>query len=144
MADHIEQAAPWTIKGMPVEVREKAVRYARMEGVSVAEWMTRAVETQANRQDGNDVIAPAAPSERAAADAQLAMMAIGAANALAAMQTAGLPVTKVAARETVALVRDHVRAARGLPGLPTRQTRKIIGQTVNQDVDGSPDRLAAE
>ena len=60
MADQ-DPAAPWTIKAVPVQVREKAVRYARMEGCTMAEWLTKAVETQADRQDGNQVIPPGKP-----------------------------------------------------------------------------------
>jgi hypothetical protein len=54
-------AAPWTIKAVPVAVREKAVRYARMDGCTMAEWLTKAVETQAAKQDANQVIPPGKP-----------------------------------------------------------------------------------
>jgi hypothetical protein len=49
MADQ-ETAAPWTIKAVPVHIREKAVRYARMDGITMAEWLAKAVETEASRQ----------------------------------------------------------------------------------------------
>ena len=61
MADQPEPAAPWTVKAVPVRVREKAVRYAKMDGVTMAEWLGRAVDTEANRQDGNQVIPPGNP-----------------------------------------------------------------------------------
>src|SRR3954451_6969061 len=38
MADQ-DPAAPWTIKAVPVHIREKAVRYARMDGCTMAEWL---------------------------------------------------------------------------------------------------------
>ena len=56
-----DPAAPWTIEAVPVAVREKAVRYARMEGVTMAEWLSRAVETQAQMQEANQVLLPGKP-----------------------------------------------------------------------------------
>jgi hypothetical protein len=119
-------SAPWMIKAMPVHVREKAVRYAKMAGVTMAEWMGRAVETQATLQDGNRVIPPSKPEQtRQASGLDLGDVA-AALQAMAAAQAAGLPVSKAAVRGVVALIREDVRAARGLPD---RQTRPRIGQT---------------
>lgn len=138
MANESDQTAPWTIKAVPVAVREKAVRYARMDGVTMAEWLTRAVQTEANRQDGDAVIGPRDAAPPPALSVDLGGVA-AVLQAMAAAAAAGLPVTKVAVRETVTLVRDQVRAARGLPA---RQTRRAIGQTVSVDQEISA--LAAE
>jgi hypothetical protein len=141
MADQ-ESSAPWTIKAVPVAVREKAVRYARMDGCTMAEWLTKAVETQANRQDGNQVIPPDKPGETA-----LPVLSVGLGEAAAALQSlataasAGLPVSKTAARETVALIRAHIRVGRGLP---PRQTRRQNGQTLHLEHVAKPDQLVAE
>ena len=40
------ESAPWQIKSMPIGTREKAVRYAKMRGETMAEWMARAVDTK--------------------------------------------------------------------------------------------------
>jgi hypothetical protein len=136
--------APWTIKSVPVHIREKAVRYARMDGTTMAEWLAKAVETQAARQDGNQVIPPVkprptqAPAPMAATDLGEVAAAL---SAMAAAATAGLPVSKTAARDVVNLIRSHVRAGRGLPD---RQTRRLAGQTISQDgesYDGAADLL---
>ena len=125
MADN----APWTIKAVPVHVREKAVRYARMDGLTVAEWLARAVETEANRQDGNQII----PPDRLPTPPSIDLATIAAAlSAMAQAQAAGLPVAKAAARETVAMIREHVRVGRGLP---VRPTRPQIRQTISHDTD---------
>ena len=129
MADTTGQTAPWTVKAMPVHIREKAVKYARMDGVTVAEWLTRAVETQANRQDGNQIIPPGVPQAPAPSALDLGTVAV-ALQAMAAAAGAGLPVAKAAAREAVAVMRLQMRFARGLPA---RQTRLKIGQTMSQD-----------
>jgi hypothetical protein len=141
MADQ-EGAAPWTIKSVPVAVREKAVRYARMDGCTMAEWLTKAVETQANRQDANLVIPPDKPRET-----PLVVPSVGLGDAAAALQSlaqassAGLPVSKTAARETVALIRAHIRVGRGLP---PRQTRRQNGQTLHLKHAKEPEQHAVE
>jgi len=136
MADP-DTAAPW-IKAVPVPVREKAVRYARMDDCTMAEWLAKAVETQANQQDENRVIPPGKPDERSVARSVALGGAAGVLQALATAAAAGLPVSKAATRETVALIRDHIRVGRGLP---PRQTRLKIGQTRSPVLDksGMPD-----
>jgi hypothetical protein len=141
MADQ-DPAAPWTIKAVPVAVREKAVRYARMDGCTMAEWLTKAVETQANRQEGNQVIPPDKPEQT-----PLVVPSVGLGEAAAALQSlaqaaaAGLPVTKTAARETVALIRAHIRVGRGLP---PRQTRRQNGQTLHLEHEQSEPQSVEE
>lgn len=140
MANDTNDTAPWTIKAVPINVREKAVRHARMDGVTVAEWLARAVETQANRRDGNVVIAPRKPEaslESALAAIDQGFKVAAMLQAMAAVQSSGLPVSKAAARDTVRLLRSRVREAGGLPALKSRQTggqtRRQIGQTIRQD-----------
>ena len=124
-----ETSSPWTIKAVPVSVREQAVRSARMEGVTMAEWISRAVATEARKQEGNLVIPPGrpeAPTPRPAPTIELGE-ATAALQAMASAAQAGLPVGKAAVRDTVALIREQVRVGRGLP---PRQTRGPIGQTM--------------
>lgn len=106
----------------------------------MAEWLTRAVETEANRQDGNVVIPPPKPEaslESCLAAIDQGFKMAGMLQAMAAAQTAGLPVSKAAARDTVRAIRARVRAAEGLPPLKPRQTNgqttRQIGQTIRQD-----------
>jgi hypothetical protein len=49
------------VEAVPVAIREKVVRYARMDGCTMAEWLTKAAETQAGRQEANLVIPPGKP-----------------------------------------------------------------------------------
>ena len=100
----------------------------------MAEWLSKAVETQASQQDGNQVIPPGKPEPTTTPlsvdlhDAALALQA------MAAAATAGLPVSKAASRDTVALIRDHIRVGRGLP---LRQTRLKNGQTFDLEHEAS-------
>jgi hypothetical protein len=99
-----------------------------MDGLTMAEWLVRAVDTQAAKQDGNQVI-PLGKPEQTAPPPEIDLSAVAAAlQAMAAAATAGLPVTKAAARDAVSLIRAQVRAARGLPD---RQTHRRIGQTIS-------------
>jgi len=137
MADE-DHASPWTIKAVPVAVREQAVRYARMDGCTMAEWLTRAVATQAQKQDGNQVILPGKPRETTPLPAPTIELgeASVALQAMAAAAAAGLPVSKAAVRDTVSLIREQVRVGRGLPA---RQTRGHFGQTVRLEHE-APER----
>ena len=43
-----EDKASWTIKSVPVETRKLAVACAAKQGQTMAEWLAKAVRTQAN------------------------------------------------------------------------------------------------
>jgi hypothetical protein len=134
MANQTQKWASWTIKAVPVHVREKAVRYAKMDDVSMAEWLARAVETEANRQDGNEVIPPVkepATLESAMAAIDRGFKVAGMLQALASASSAGLKVSPAAVNDTVRVMRSQVREAGGLPLLKGRQTSGKNGQTIN-------------
>jgi hypothetical protein len=136
MADTDDETAPWTVKAMRVRTREKAVRYAKMAGVTMAEWLEGAVETRANQQDGNQVIPPATPPatmESALAAIDQGFKTAAMLQAMTAAHSAGLPVSVLAVRDTVKVMRAQVREAGGLPALKGRQTVRKIGQTISQD-----------
>jgi hypothetical protein len=136
-----DPAAPWTIKAVPVAVREKAVRYARMEGVTMAEWLSRAVETQAAKQEANQVYPPGRPEETSFPSPTIELgEAAAVLQAMAAAAASGLPVTKAAVRDTVSLIREQIRVGRGLPA---RQTKRPIGQTISLEHE-TPERDEAE
>lgn len=130
MPDEPERA-PWTVKSVNVETRKLAVASATKEGVTMAEWLDRAVRNQADLDKGNQIIPPGQPKQSVArfAPAQPpdgtgkpAMDLSGLADALRAVATiagaAAMPVPKSLAREALALLRQQIREARGLPGKP--------------------------
>ena len=51
-ADTTDRVKPWTIKGIPPEERNAAIAAAEREGLTIGEWLTRAIRTQvpADRQ----------------------------------------------------------------------------------------------
>jgi len=128
MADESERA-PWTIKSVRVETRKLAVASAAKEGVPMAEWLDRAVRHQADLDRGNQVIPPGQPGQSITRFApvqppdQMGKLDLaGLADALRAVATvagaAEMPVPKALAREASALLRQQIRAARGLLGKP--------------------------
>lgn len=136
-------AAPWTIKGMPIEVRQKAVKAANAQDQTVAAWMTEAVNRLANQQAGNQVIPPGKPERPHAAlpEIDLAGFAQAVAATVQAIQAAGGTPPKALGREAAATLRVHMRAARGL--LPRAVN---LGQTTPSDqanlqtIDGEIER----
>src|SRR3954447_25366316 len=41
-----DRVKPWTIKGIPPEERNAAIAAADREGLTIGEWLTRAIRTQ--------------------------------------------------------------------------------------------------
>jgi hypothetical protein len=116
--------APWTIKGMSVETREKAVRCARKRGISVAAWMANAVDDRANREAGDLVIAPGQTAPLGGQTSlDLGALAALLQAALAARQ-AGVRGARTASVQACGLATEQLRALRGLPSasvsLPSR------------------------
>jgi hypothetical protein len=123
-----------TVRGVPKQTREAWTASAKRAGISLGEWFCQAVDLklQAERKP-MDLLrladrAADMPSRPRTADNESAMMAIGALQALAAAKTAGLDVSKAAARDAVRVVRAQVRQAGGLAPL---KPRKRIGRTTN-------------
>jgi hypothetical protein len=135
MADHGQteggDRAPWTIKGMSVETREKAVRCARRRGISVAAWMANAVDDRANLEAGDQVLVPG-QTEPPNGQTSLDLAALAALlKAIVAAQAAGVRGSRTAASHACAVASERLRALRGLPSLSGRLPP---GQTI-----GPPD-----
>ncbi len=116
--------APWTIKAVSVETRKLAVKSAAQQGVTMAEWLDRAVQGQAERDRGNQLIPPGQSGQDVARFAPVQppdetgkLDLAGLADALRAVATvagaAEMPVPKSLAREASALLRQQIREARG-------------------------------
>lgn len=116
--------APWTIKAVSVETRKLAVKSAAQQGVTMAEWLDRAVRGQAERDRGNQLIPPGQSGQDVAwfapvqpPDGTGKLDLAGLADALRAVATvagaAEMPVPKSLAREASALLRQQIREARG-------------------------------
>lgn len=150
-ANETDERAPWTIKSVRVETRDLAVRSARAQGVTMGEWMDRAVPRQAEADKGNQVIPPGQPGqsltllnpmpERETMGKPVDSAGLESLANMAMMlgKGADMPGIKGAARDAAALLRDKLREARGMP--PRRPRGRHEKQTAGQTLDGSEDDL---
>jgi hypothetical protein len=123
----VAEHPPWTLKSVPPHVREKLLRYAKMANLTAAEWLEKATDTEAARQDGDRVLPPVRHGQtEAVPQADLAVLA----QSLRAMAEAAVAISSVskgAARDVAALVRDQARSARGVAPVGPR---RLSGQTI--------------
>lgn len=138
MTDEENPVAAWTIKRMPVAVRRRATEGAERLDENVAEWVTRAVNRQADLEMANAVFPPGKPEANPAPGPappapvlDLHGLGIAVDAVLRAHAAAGAAVPRSVGREARAALAHHLRAARGLP---PRQTRKKIGQTIVRQI----------
>ena len=125
--------ANWTIKDFPVTTRKVAVDCAKRLDLSVAAWLAGAVRNQASHDDGALVLPPdQRPTETANRDPA----APDPFARLAALASAGLPVPRDVRGHAFAILRDQLRAARGLPPVMRRARGDRLALTANH---GQPD-----
>src|SRR4051812_16771594 len=53
-ADTTDRVKPWTIKGIAPEERNAAIAAAEREGLTIGEWLTRAIRTQVQADHRSD------------------------------------------------------------------------------------------
>jgi hypothetical protein len=131
MADN----APWTIKSVPIEVRQRAVKAAHAQGQTMAQWLTDAVNRLADQQERNEVLEPhKAPLQPLSPDGLAMLMQSVGTMAQGVAALAGVKrAPKAEIKRAVALVDEHVRMAMGQPPRPSRQfVGKPSGQTSDQ------------
>jgi hypothetical protein len=49
-----DRVKPWTVKGIPPEERNAAIAAAEREGLTIGEWLTRAIRTQMQADHQSD------------------------------------------------------------------------------------------
>src|SRR5579864_6000192 len=110
------ERGPLTIKNFSVETRKLAVAHAANRGESMAEWVARAIQTQAALESRDAILPPAesvpaliaSPRPAASDPAGLVRLAVEWSRA----DQAQLP--RALVDQVDRLLRDEVRAARGL------------------------------
>jgi hypothetical protein len=125
--------APFQIRAFPVVTRKLALACANKSGLTIPEWMDRAVHSQARLDQGENIFPPSRPGSPAPPPTPLASDAdlIGLLHAAAALAATD-PERKVAAIPGLkTLLAERVRSARGLPPVKLRQTYLTIGKTMD-------------
>lgn len=92
---------PWTIRGIPPEERNAAGEAAKRDGMTLGDWLRRAIRTETQRQAQADRV----PVRQERADSQTSLSDVERiASSFRDMAAAGVPVSKRhAARITRAL-----------------------------------------
>jgi hypothetical protein len=124
--------ASWTIKSVPIETRQKAIKAAAFRGLTVGKWLIQAVDRQANIEQANEVIPPGKPDRAPAVtmpDFDPDAFAAALSATVAACREAGHAPPRSLALNASATMNRYMRAARGL-GQTRRQTRPLNGQTI--------------
>lgn len=125
--------ASWTIKSVPIETRQKAIKAAAFKGLTVGKWLIQAVDRQANIEQANEVIPPGKPDKPppvTMTDFDPAAFAAALNATVAACREAGHAPPRSLAINAAATFNRYARAARGL-GQTRRQTHPLIGQTID-------------
>src|SRR4051812_22517005 len=114
-ADTTDRVKPWTIKGIAPEERNAAIAAAEREGLTIGEWLTRAIRTQVQTDHRSDRLPvpldPPAnlPSDRQSDLADLERV-VELAKTLASAN--GEPIPATITRATYSLMREHLKALR--------------------------------
>src|SRR3954447_3701171 len=110
-----DRVKPWTVKAIPPEERNAAIAAAEREGLTIGEWLTRAIRTQVqvdHRADRLPVVTEIPASGKADRQSALADLEriIDLAQKLATAPREPIP-TGIT-RATYALMREHLRDIR--------------------------------
>jgi hypothetical protein len=132
MSEDEETPSNWTIKNVPPAVRKEALKWAGKRGETAAEWLARAVATQAGIDAGDRIEMPSekpAPEPAASpgpSPEQLHALAELAREAREGARAAEVNFPKSAARQTLALLDAAQRAALGKPPKLPRQRKLAL------------------
>jgi hypothetical protein len=118
-----DKMGPWTIKVFPNEVRNMVAAAARDEGVTVPQWLERVIR---ERVAGKPVGNPSYQPNQSGSSPDRLIDLLREARAMAQAPEVPASLTKA----VVALTREAVRQARGLPPLAPRQRRLAGPDTI--------------
>lgn len=131
MADQSDDVKPWTIKGIPPEVRNAGIAAAGREKMTIGEWLARAIRSQVQsdrQQDRAPVVV--GPTVRPTADLADIERLIAATAELA--QATGEPPPKGVSRAAYGLLRDKLASIKSPSGGGGRT------RTAGSPTDGGP------
>lgn len=132
-ADDADGKKPFQIRGFPVATRKLALACAAKAGLTMPEWMDRAVHSQSRIDRDESVFPPLAKVNGHADDDEGLVELLNAAAAIAAAN--GRQLRSVPG--LTSLVAERVRKARGLPPLaPRRLGVKHTLQISKTEADG--------
>jgi hypothetical protein len=128
--DATDRVKPWTVKGIAPEERNAAIAAADREGLTIGEWLTRAIRTQVqadHRSDRLPIVTEIPASVTADRQSDLADLErlVSLSEKLAA--AIGQPIPATITRATYSLMREHLKA---LKASRTSQGRRRTGEVM--------------
>ena len=131
--DETDRVKPWTVKGIPPEIRNAAITAAEREKSAIGAWLGRAIlgQVKADRSQNRTPVV-VGPTVRPEADLADIERLIAATAELA--QAAGEPPPKGVTRAAYGLLREKLASIKG----QTRQAggRTKIAESRTEDTDG--------
>src|SRR3954451_1786220 len=113
--DATDRVKPWTIKGIAPEERNAAIAAAEREGLTIGEWLTRAIRTQVqvdHRSDRLPIVTEIPASAKGDRQSDLADLERMITLAEKIANANGQPIPSGITKATYALMRDHLRDIR--------------------------------
>src|SRR3954453_17085658 len=110
-----DRVKPWTVKAIPPEERNAAIAAAEGEGLTIGEWLTRAIRTQVqvdHRSDRLPIVTEIPASAKGDRQSDLADLERMITLAEKIASANGQPIPSGITKATYALMRDHLRAIR--------------------------------
>src|SRR5690242_2532753 len=108
-----DRVKPWTVKGIPPEERNAAIAAADREGLTIGEWLTRAIRTQVqadHRSDRVPVVTEIPASGKADRQSDLADLERIVELVKTLASATGQPIPETITRATYSLMREHLKA----------------------------------
>src|SRR3954451_7885155 len=126
-----DRVKPWTVKAIPTEERNAAIAAAEREGLTIGEWLTRAIRTQVqadHRSDRLPVVTEIPASAKADRQSDLSDLERMITLAEKIASANGQPIPPGITRATYALMRDHLRDIRAnRTSSPRSRTVEVSG-----------------
>ena len=113
--DESDRVKPWTIKGIPPEIRNAAIAAADREKLAIGAWLGRAILTQVKADRSQDR-APVVVGPKVAPEVDLADIERLIAATAELAQAAGEPPPKGVTRAAYGLLREKLAAIKGPTG----------------------------
>jgi len=110
-ADQSDRIKPWTIKGIPADMRHAAIAAAEREGQTLGDWFARGIPViiQQQRQQNRLPVPVDVPGRPSDPEADLAMIERLTALVKGMREASDVPPPKTLARLTYGLMRDRLR-----------------------------------
>lgn len=105
-----DDVKPWTVRGVPPEVRNAALSAAKRSGMGVGEWLDRAIRHYVQHEKNASLEAQQPPQKSAASAETATKEAAELVGLIGELAAAGAPPPKGVAQQAYGLIRERLKA----------------------------------